>query len=269
MTEAQKNANRFKGFANLYNAARPTTPQYILDVLTRYLGHNPQTVVDIGCGTGLSSFIWSSISDKVIGIEPSEGMIGIAIENAKDYPNVQFIKAFADNTGIDDNAADIITCSQSFHWMEPKSALKEINRILKPGGVFAVYDYDGSPVINADVEIAYGVLYNKINHIENTNKEVKESFTRYPKEQHLHKIIHSGYFKLAREIVFMSSEESNADKFYYGALSCGSIQTILKTDPSLVENELNSFKKAVNEFFENKTISVDFCYRMRLGIKKG
>ena len=64
------------------------------------------------------------------------------------------------------------------------------------------------------------------------------------------------------------SEESNIEKFYFGTLSCGSIQTILKTDPSLVQNELDSFKKAVDKYFGNKKIPVDFCYQMRLGIKK-
>ena len=39
-------------------------------------------------------------------------------------------------------SADIVTCSQSFHWMEPEPTLAEIARILRPGGVFAAYDYD-------------------------------------------------------------------------------------------------------------------------------
>lgn len=268
MTYMQKNANRFEGFANIYNDARPAAPKYVVDVLTRYLGEKPQTVVDIGCGTGLSSFIWSGVSNGVIGIEPSEDMISSAIENAKSYPNMKFVKAFSDNTELDNNIADIVTCSQSFHWMEPESTLKEINRILKSGGVFAAYDYDGSPVTNIDMEIAYGVFYNAVNHIENSNQKIKESFFRYPKEQHLHNIIKSGYFKFTREIVFMTSEESNAEKFYYGALSHGSIQTILKTDPTLVENELNTFKKAVDAYFGSKTMMIDFCYRMRLGVKK-
>jgi len=48
--QAHKNAARFGEFADLYDAVRPACPGYAVDILTRYLGRPPQTVVDIGCG---------------------------------------------------------------------------------------------------------------------------------------------------------------------------------------------------------------------------
>ena len=72
MTDAHKNAGRFRGFAGLYHDARPACPEYVTDVLTRYLGRRPGTVVDMGCGTGRSTLVWRDKADQIIGVDPGE-----------------------------------------------------------------------------------------------------------------------------------------------------------------------------------------------------
>jgi len=263
MMNAHKNADRFNGFAGLYDNTRPACPKYVVDVLTRYLGRHPQTVVDIGCGTGLSTLVWKDAADKIIGVEPNEDMINQAIESAEGYGNIEFVRAFSDNTGLDWSSADIVTCSQSFHWMEPESTLREINRLLKPGGVFAAYDCDWPPVCDADLDSAYQVLDDYFDEIEDSISEYK----KYPKNRHLENIRQSGYFKYAREIVFANTENCDADRYYRFALSQGGTQIILKKNPALVEKEIAAFRAAADKFFGDKTISIDFCYRLRLGVK--
>ena len=54
MSNKQNNADRFSGFADIYENARPKVPRYPVDVICRYLGRAPRLVVDMGCGTGLS-----------------------------------------------------------------------------------------------------------------------------------------------------------------------------------------------------------------------
>ena len=54
----KKNADRFTGFADTYDRARPAMPYYPVERITAYLGCRPDTVVDLGCGTGLSTLIW-------------------------------------------------------------------------------------------------------------------------------------------------------------------------------------------------------------------
>lgn len=265
MNSKQNNADRFSGFADIYESARPKVPKYPIDIICRYLGKAPQLVVDMGCGTGLSSEIWQEVSDKIIGIEPNDEMRGIAEKKATS--KMSFIKAFSDSTGLDDLCADAVVCSQSFHWMEPTSTLKEINRILKGGGVFAAIDCDWPPAAKWEAEKAYMRLYDKVKDIESEVPEVRDSFIRYSKDKHLENIISSGYFTYAREILFSNTEECTKERFCNIILSQGSTQTILKKCPELIEKELDYFYKAIGTCFDKEPFDIDFCYRMRIGVK--
>ena len=66
------NADRFLGFAKVYDDSRPKVPEQAVDIITDYLGRQPERVVDLGCGTGLSTMVWKGHAREVIGIEPSE-----------------------------------------------------------------------------------------------------------------------------------------------------------------------------------------------------
>src|SRR4051812_18759361 len=110
------------GFAAHYDRFRPRPPRDLLDVLCRYARTDrPARVVDLGCGTGLSTRAWSGVAERTIGIEPNAAMLA----SAEAAPGVEFRQAFADDTGLDVGSADIVTCSQSLHWMEPEPTFAE------------------------------------------------------------------------------------------------------------------------------------------------
>lgn len=46
--EEQKNADRFTGFADVYDSARPSVPFYPVQMVVNYLGKTPDRVVDLG-----------------------------------------------------------------------------------------------------------------------------------------------------------------------------------------------------------------------------
>lgn len=263
--EAEMNADRFTGFADIYEQSRPTVPAHALEIIIGYLQKTPDLVVDLGCGTGLSTKAWENKCGRVIGIEPSEDMLNIACVKANNM--VSFIKAFSDNTGLPDNSADVVFCSQSFHLMNPVNTLAEADRILKDGGIFAAVDCDWSPVCTADAEIAYMNLLNKARVVEEENSEIAQTFHRWDKKRHLKNIIDSGYFRYCREIVFDNAEEMTVQRFIALAQSQGSIRTIMKHSPELIEKDIESFERAVRRSIGGNILSAGFCYRMRLGIK--
>src|SRR5947209_354958 len=134
------------GKASSYDLVRPTPPPALLDLLTQLIGTpHPALVVDVGSGTGLSTAIWGERAERVIGIEPNADMRKEATHKVEDHPyaaHIEYREGVAHQTGLPDGCADIVTAAQSFHWMEPTSTLAEIARILRPGGLFAAYDYD-------------------------------------------------------------------------------------------------------------------------------
>jgi len=75
MSEDRKNAARFMGFAGAYDNARPAMPDYPVQVIRRYLGHEPGVVVDLGCGTGLSTQAWAGQCARAIGVDASPDML--------------------------------------------------------------------------------------------------------------------------------------------------------------------------------------------------
>ncbi|MHB8294072.1 MAG: hypothetical protein ACYDH5_05485 [Acidimicrobiales bacterium] len=60
--------SRFSGFAGLYDDVRPLPPRELGDLLSSYCGRRPELVVDLGCGTGLSSRWASAWAQEVVGV---------------------------------------------------------------------------------------------------------------------------------------------------------------------------------------------------------
>ena len=265
LTAAMKNAARFNGFSGVYDENRPRMPKLVTEIVGQYLQKTPDTVVDLGCGTGLSTAAWKGRCREAIGVEPNGEMLQKA--RKKEENGISFRQGYAHETGLSDGIADAVICSQSFHWMEPKSTLWEINRLLKPGGVFASVDCDWPPVARWEAERAFNDLRAQCDRITASQKELQESFCRFPKERHLQNIRESGYFRYTREILFSNEESCDAKRFIGLAMSQGGLQTILKTVPEQIEGTLGDFVRRVEKSFKNETISIRFSYRMRIGVK--
>lgn len=113
---------RFSGFAHIYDQYRPEAPKAVVEIILRYLGRNPSIVIDLGSGTGLSSFIWSNHADQVMGIEPNDDMRRKAMEKLGQSSDsgaaghISFVKGYSNQLDIPANTVDVITCSQSFHF---------------------------------------------------------------------------------------------------------------------------------------------------------
>lgn len=256
----EKLYERFLGYADTYDEGRPKLPSKAIEILKTYLKNNIETIVDIGCGTGLSTEVCTLFADEVIGIEPSTDMLNKA--KSKENEKMRFIQGFGNNTGLEDESADIVICSQAFHWMEPESTLKEIFRILKKGGIFAAIDADYPPVINKDLEILNDYLRRKTSIIEKCkNKWAAE------KTEHLNNIKNSKLFEYSKEICFEHTEKYDQERFKKFLLSQSSMQHAIKYNYNEIADELNTLDDKLYSAFKDKTLNAIYSYRMRIGIK--
>ncbi|HNX15048.1 MAG TPA: methyltransferase domain-containing protein [Oscillospiraceae bacterium] len=265
MDISTKNADRFSGFANAYDQVRPQMPLYPVEVITQYLGKKPGLVVDLGSGTGLSTEIWKDHCEQVIGVEPNDDMRAVAEQKAD--KNISFIKAFGHETVLESDCADVVICSQSFHWMNPDLTLKEVDRILKKNGVFAAVDCDWPPVCGWQAEKAYMELSDAVSRIEEKNFDFKNGFVRWDKDKHLQNITNTGFFRYTREVIFSNTEPCDADRFIGIALSQGGLQSIIKQTPGLISADLEKLIETMQNLFGDRKFEVDFGYRMRIGVK--
>jgi ubiquinone/menaquinone biosynthesis C-methylase UbiE len=260
------NVERFSGFADLYDKYRPAPPSVLASVLTQIAQKSfPKLVVDLGSGTGLSTRYWADKAEKVIGIEPTLDMRRQA-EVQTEAKNVSYQERYSHQTNLPEHCAQIVTCSQSLHWMEPQSTFREAARILVPGGVFAAYDYDWPPTTSDwQAEQAYRECTTKVAAIEKTFENKKPPL-RWEKHTHLSRMQDSGDFRFTKEIVVHHTEQGNAERLIGLLLSQGSVMTLLKSGLSEKDLGIDVFKRRVTDALGDENKTWYWSSRIRYGI---
>ncbi len=258
------------GEAHLYDQTRPSPPPVLLDILTQLI-HTPRPslVVDLGSGTGLSTLLWGERAQRVIGIEPNADMRAQAMRKLEHHPraaSIEFREGVSSHTGLPDSSADIVTCSQSFHWMEPVSTLAEIGRILRPGGLFAAYDYDWPPALSWELEQVYREVDERFEALER-ERDLAQNLQKWSKSDHLARMRESGHFRFTRELLLHHVEQGDARRFI-GLLMTGaySHQFKLKT---ITEQaiDFDRLRQAAYQYIGSEPIPWYFSYRVRIGVK--
>jgi SAM-dependent methyltransferase len=131
-------SQRFTGKADCYARCRPDYPPAAIDFITTQCRIGPGSLlVDVGCGTGISSRLFAERGLRVIGIEPNDDMRRRA-ESERAVSQVEFRSGAAEATGLPDDCADAVLAAQAFHWFDPDRALAEFHRVLKPHGGIAL-----------------------------------------------------------------------------------------------------------------------------------
>ena len=255
-----------EGFADVYDRYRPAPPREVLDVLTAVVGRErPGLVVDLGCGTGLSTRSWAERSVEVVGVEPNPRMIARA-RAAGERPKISYVEAYAAETGLPDGCADLVTTWQAFHWMEPQPALAEAARVLRVGGVFAACDYDVPPFVEPEVDTAFAALF-QARREARKRLSLPAGASSWPKERHFDQIRSSGRFRYARELVAHGWWETDAERMIGLAESIGGPREIFSDQAPEVGETFDSLRETATRILGDRTWPLLLCCRIRLGIK--
>ncbi len=109
--------------------------------------NNGLRVLDVGCGLGDDLVDMARAigpSGTVTGVDSSEALLEIANQNIKNGPeNIELVKGDALNLDFEDDSFDRCKTDRTLqHIPDPKMALAEMYRVLKPEGIMLAFDND-------------------------------------------------------------------------------------------------------------------------------
>ena len=145
--------DHFSGHAGAYAQARPTYPDALFDWLAATA---PATDLcwDAGCGNGQASVALAQRFARVFASDPSQAQI----DAAPTHPRIDWHVEPAERCSLPDGAAALVTVAQAYHWFDHARFCAEATRVLRPGGVLAVWTYQRSFVDDA-VDAVFERLY--------------------------------------------------------------------------------------------------------------
>ncbi|NYH97995.1 class I SAM-dependent methyltransferase [Cupriavidus plantarum] len=104
-------------------------------------------VLDLGCGAGHASFAAAAVAREVVAYDLSSEMLGVVAGAARDrgLANVRTQQGAAETLPFDDATFDAVVSRMSaHHWRDVPAALREVRRVLKPGGTAVMIDIAGA-----------------------------------------------------------------------------------------------------------------------------
>jgi SAM-dependent methyltransferase len=104
-------------------------------------------VADLGCGIGMATTLLADLvspTGHVVGVDASGEQVAQARELLPPgLSNVGFVEASATDTGLPGGSFDLVYCRfLLLHLTAPEQALREMHRLLKPGGILVCEDGD-------------------------------------------------------------------------------------------------------------------------------
>lgn len=159
-----------------------------------------QQVLDIGCGTGrLSSHVAKILGNEgqLYGLDPSEYRINIARQKtiSQNLKNAVLDVGYSDDLSrFEDNSFDTVYLNVVFHWIEDKKqTLKEIYRVLKPGGYLGITtgakEVPGTLKAVTDKVLQHEQYASRVNWKSDPNKSITSSELRKLLEDQEFKIL--------------------------------------------------------------------------------
>jgi SAM-dependent methyltransferase len=146
--------DHFSSHAAGYAAHRPTYPSALVDYLAG-IAPGCHLALDCGCGTGQLSVPLARRFDRVVATDASASQIA----NAEPHERVEYRVAKAEDSGLPDAAADLITVAQAAHWLDLDRFYTEARRVARHDGVLALVTYGVLHVEGDEVEAVVQRFY--------------------------------------------------------------------------------------------------------------
>jgi SAM-dependent methyltransferase len=130
------NAPDFAPLAGGYVRGRPRYPAELFAWLAGLLPRR-ELAWDCGTGNGQAALGLAAHVSQVVATDVSAEQL----RHALPHPRVVYRVAPAERSGLDPGSADLVTAAAAAHWFDLPAFGTEVSRVMRPGGVLAVFSY--------------------------------------------------------------------------------------------------------------------------------
>ena len=220
-----------RGFADSdrYERGRPDYPGTAVGAIVTELDLRPgRTVLDLAAGTGKLTRLLLPSGANVIAVEPLREM-------REKLEGVVALAGTAERIPITDRFVDAVTVGQAFHWFDAEPALREIHRVLSPGGGVAL-------------------IWNARDERQETQAALTEIFDRYegdtPRRQQRDwktLLADSGLFDRTKRLLFSHAQPVDEETVVARVLSVSFMASLPPEEQAKVEREVRALAQGVTE----------------------
>ena len=150
--------DHFSKQSGLYSKYRPRYP----DAMFRYLSEiapSNKLAWDCATGSGQAALGLTPFFEKIIASDASTNQL----EHAAQHHKIVYKHMPAEQTDLPNQSLDLITVAQAIHWFNFDRFYREVNRVLKPGGIIAVWTYN-LPKIHPNADKVLYTFYRNTIH---------------------------------------------------------------------------------------------------------
>lgn len=146
--------DHFAPVAASYADFRPTYPAELFAWLATLVPRR-ELAWDCAAGSGQASVDLAEYFARVVATDASRAQIDAAVP----HPRIDYRVAPAEASGLAAASVDLVTVAQALHWFDLAGFYAEVRRVLRPGGVLAVWTYGVLSVEGAEVDALVQSFY--------------------------------------------------------------------------------------------------------------
>lgn len=147
--------DHFSSASDRYAAYRPDYPAALFEWLTGQCVER-NTAWDCATGSGQAALGLAPHFRQIIATDASAEQI----RHAEAHPAIDYRVAPAEASGLADRSVDLVAVAQAAHWFDLPRFYAEVARVLKPGGVLALWGY-GRMELPGDMDAPFRRFYSE------------------------------------------------------------------------------------------------------------
>ena len=244
----KKPIDNFSTQSGAYKKFRPTYPQELYDFVFSQCP-NLESAWDCATGNGQVAVILADKFKAVSASDISQKQLELAISKE----NIEYSVQRAEETNFPDDSFDLITVAQAIHWFDFNAFSQEVNRVLKPNGVMAVWGY-GLGRISKEIDEKVDHFYHEIvgNYWNFERRHIEEQY----------KNLTLGLNEMISTNEFYITERWNINQFEGFFNSWSAVQNFMKTNNGT--NPVPELVEKVKGFWNERELDVTFPLFLKL-----